>query len=393
MIKSVDLKELHPKPYTQAARGYLSGAYAQHNKLLSRIDTKIDTDIGREAIGSTYRSYFIDYEYTRSVEDRPLITQIQECTDTHQRHCYPGTTFDWQRPPLFNGGKPFNTQSRLASGTDNESTAQIFDIDGDGYHDIVYADNGAWRAKLGPSHNSTIKLSTIGDENHQYALTIDYNGDGIREILVASNKRGARWTTIGYKPKNVQTICEKNKPCSSRIYLASKSVVNLGILAKGLKGEAQVMDIDGNGLEDIVYRDGKSLKAYFNHNGQFSTATEIYKFVDKTFIPSTRYPYETQTASMKSASAIDINGDGRSDMISKFTRERLGCYVYGVLRLDVVTRVDCRTIRGKWKKQVLSHLAYFTVFRFFNLLIIFFLNFRFLAKKARCDRTIIPYLC
>ena len=36
---------------------------------------------------------------------------------------------------------------------------------------------------------------------------------------------------------------------------------------------------------------------------------------------------------------------------------------------------------------VLSHLAYFTVIRFSNLLIIWFLNFRFLAKKARCDRT------
>ena len=131
--------------YKKGAQEYLSVAYPRQTQLLTHIDTKIDGNTGHEAQGDIYPYYFLEYEFTRSIEYLRLIFQIQECTDTYQRICLLAAAFDWQLPSLLNGG--FNSSSSLASGTDSESTAQIFHINDD-IQDVVYTDNGAWLAKF-----------------------------------------------------------------------------------------------------------------------------------------------------------------------------------------------------------------------------------------------------
>ncbi len=361
--------------YEKGFKGYMSGSYINHNQLLKRIDTKVDINIGTVANGNTYRSYFIDYETSAFIEERTLLTQVQECTDTNRNNCLPATTFNWQRPALTTGGtqmqcvthndeseycyevpastnyQSFSTSVFLASGTDNESTSQIFDINGDGYQDIVYVDNEAWQTKLGPYHATAIELSRIGDGNSQYALNIDYNGDGTRDLLVADSDTDS-WTVISYQPSEVQMYCPPADPCSSYTYTSSKSVVSLGVVATGLEGEAQVMDVNGDGMEDIVFRDGDTLNAYLNNNGSFAAAIELFFYTDDVESSFIHYDYETQTASMKSASGIDINGDGRSDLISKVTTKINGCYVNDVLRPNIIGGVDCAGDGGHWVNDV-----------------------------------------
>jgi len=325
--------------YDKGFKGYMSGAYLNHNKILERIDTKIDN--------STYRSYFLNYENSAFIEERTLLTSVQECNDTFKSSCFPATTFDWQRPALSTSSmdwvcktepgvedfchwqpnstvyQPFPTvDTYLTGSTSNVSTSQVFDINGDGYQDLVYVSGSYWYTKLGPYFTSAKKLSGVGDNKKEYALNIDYNGDGVRDLLIADSKT-SNWYVISYQP-NV-------------------TVKSLGVVATGLEGEAQVMDVNGDGMEDIVFRTGNYLKAHINdRDGTFTANHLLYTFSSTPSSVSLNSGYESQTASMKSASGFDVNGDGKSDLIIKVTTTTGGCYVSGRLYPFVRSSRECQ---------------------------------------------------
>ncbi|NQZ10130.1 MAG: hypothetical protein HRT35_23520, partial [Algicola sp.] len=54
-------------------KGYQAGGYINNNKRIKRIDTKVDNDV--------YRSYFLNYESSDFIEERTLLTSVQECPD------------------------------------------------------------------------------------------------------------------------------------------------------------------------------------------------------------------------------------------------------------------------------------------------------------------------
>ena len=346
---------------------------------------KIDVDIGRKADGNTYRSYFFEYENSPFIEERTLLTAIQECTDVDRNNCLPGTTFSWQRPELLSNSTEtelecvyedygnneecfevastttyhnYSSISSLTSVAGNDQSVQVFDINGDGYQDIIYVDNEAWRTKLGPDFDTVTTLGDIGDENYPYGLTIDYDGDGIRELLVASNDQ-TNWFVIGYQASEEQDYCPSEGLCTPTTNQYTMSVVNLGVMAIGLEGESQVMDINGDGMDDIVFRDGFALKAYVNNNGQFSQAITLYKFTALIDKYGLNYYDETRTASMKYASAIDINGDGRSDLISKVTTSLYHCFVEKELIEKISNETQCNDEQGVWKNEIASRYELF----------------------------------
>jgi RHS repeat-associated protein len=360
------------KDYEKGFKGYYAGAHSSHDKLLERIDTIIDDDI--------YRSYFLRYEESDFIEERTLLTSVQECSDNDAtRNCRKPTTFEWQRPVLATGGtrqvcetepgttsfcydapystnyNPFPSSGTISNSAPNRYTTQVFDINGDGFQDLVYVDGSYWYAKLANSYGlgSPQRLSSIGTGKKDYAMNMDYNGDGVRDLLVANNDT-SNWYAISYQPSVVTTShCGYAEPCEDFTYTSEVTVKNLGVIATGLEGGAQVMDVNGDGNEDIVFRTGKYLRTHLNDgDGTFASNKLLYTFASKPSFGGMNEGYLNQSGDMKSASQIDVNGDGRSDLIMKVTTTSGGCYYRDGRFIPFASGPgDCRDMGGTWRTQ------------------------------------------
>ncbi len=351
--------------YDKGFMGFMAGSYVYNNKLLSRIDTLTDNQV--------YRSYHLDYETSSFMEERTLLTAVQECSNTARTSCFPATTFDWQRPalatsttvevcadepgfedicwdqPTTTNFSVFPSVSQIATVVSNTDKAQVLDINGDGYSDIVYmADK--WRIKFGPSFATTQTIqSSKGKNKLEHVLNIDYDGDGIRDLLMADSASDNWWVLTYDKNAPAGTLCDGSSACSSHSSTGSFYMRSLGFQATGLEEEAQIMDVNGDGLEDIVYRSGSDLKVALNQASGVFVHSVLYQAVNTIDSFLLNESFTSQSASMKSASAIDINGDGRSDLINKLTETTGGCYVGGQLFPGVFSRGECeRDILGTW---------------------------------------------
>lgn len=351
--------------YRKGFLGYHSGAIARHNKILKRIESYVD--------GSIYRTYFLTYENSHFIEERTLLTSIQECpdNDANMANCLPKTTFNWQRPmlssssmknvcdselnyceltPVNTNYKPFENYTTVGSGSSNVTTSQIFDINGDGYQDIVYTNRNYWYVKLGPNFGAAQRMASIGVTKKEYALNIDYNGDGVRDLLVA-NSTTANWHALSYQAsERAYQVCPPGEPCEDRTQRLNYTLKNLGVIATGLENGAQVMDVNGDGHEDIVFRSGNQIKAHINNrNGTFAANKILYTFTNTVASVELNMGVQKQTADMKSASAVDVNGDGRSDLVIKVTTTTTGCYIRGVLNRFVGSKFECeKDLGGTW---------------------------------------------
>lgn len=356
------------RDYDKGFKGYYAGAHSYHDKLLERVDTSVDNDI--------FRSYFLRYEESDFIEEKTLLTSVQECpdADTNMSNCRRPITFEWQRPNLATSGtrrvcetepgftnfcydepystdyNPFPSSYTMVTSAPNHHTSKVFDINGDGFNDLVYVSGSYWYAKLGPTFGSAKRLTNIGVGKKEYAMSIDYDGDGVRDLLVANSKT-SNWYAVSYQPStSTVTHCYPGEPCEEYTYVTSVSVKNLGVVATGLEDEAQVMDVNGDGNEDIVFRTGRYIRTHLNDgDGTFTANKTLYSFTNTPTSGELNDGYVSQSGDMKSSSQIDINGDGRSDLIMKVTTMTGGCYVGGRLVPFVQNSAECRfDLMGTW---------------------------------------------
>ncbi|MCJ8270419.1 MAG: FG-GAP-like repeat-containing protein, partial [Psychrosphaera sp.] len=314
----------------------------------------------------SYRYYDLSYFTSSIIEERNYLETITECI-AKDSHCLAPLSFTWQKPaevtstttthrycePMGNGNQfcedyeqtsttnftPFAGKTKLSNDSEGRQFARMFDINADGYSDIIYEDGG-WKVLYGPGFtNSPSHLSSIGssDDAREYALTIDYDGDGKQELLVA-NDASSNWTVLTYNPhtKTEEVCVRKFDECWTQTYNYTFESVNLNRTAIGFKGAAQVMDVDGDGMQDIVFTSGGQIKMYRNNglvNGAitFSAATPLTTIASGDAL-SFNHQNVRNTPSMKNASAIDINGDGRSDLLSKVTTTTTVCEGNGTTR-------------------------------------------------------------
>ncbi len=360
--------EFKYRPYEKGFKGYYSGAHFYHDQLLETVQTSIDNDI--------YRTYLLNYEESAFIEERTLLTSVQECPDDGSilDNCRNATNFEWQRPNLSSSGQTwqcetepgmenfchwvptstnyvaFPSSSTISTSAPNRYQTQVMDINGDGFQDLVYVSGSYWYAKFGPYFYDTEQLTNIGVSKKDYAMSIDYNGDGVRDLLVANSKT-SNWYAISYVPSTgTFPWCPPSETCTDYTYTTDKTVKNLGVVATGLEGEAQVMDVNGDGNEDIVFRSGSTIKAHLNDgDGTFTANKTLYTFSGTTSFGETGTKFISQTADMKSSSQIDINGDGRSDLIMKVSRTTGGCYLRGTLMPFINNQYECQyDIGGTW---------------------------------------------
>ena len=350
--------------YQKGFVGYQGGTEVFRDRLLTRVYSRIDGDF--------YRVFHLDYEITEFIEERTLLTSVQECPDNSvsRSQCLPATTFEWERPALATstiqeycipeeGGEefcfdrptstnynPYPSGSTTVSGTASRFTTQVLDMNGDGFHDLVYLETGYWKIRTGPFFNNEELLTTKGTSSPEYALNIDYDGNGTRDLLVADSTASS-WEVIAYSSgygdvEPVPQNCSELEPCSPVPITTSALVDPLGRTAIGSNGKALVLDVNGDSLEDIVFQQGTALKAYMNQGrGDFSAAVTLFTGEGEFFTDIAQ-----SNAHLQSASAFDVNGDGRSDL---FLNVSAGvCFLHGEISPFLKTAAECNDANGTW---------------------------------------------
>lgn len=361
--------------YNKGFIGYASGASLHHNQILKRVDSYHDSEL--------YRSYHFTYENSQLIEERLLLTHVQECVDTSASSCYPATVFGWQRPPLddyspdespiekcgeFIGANvneleaclgeapeynydPFRDTSEFINDRPVNGNSLVLDFNGDGFADLITVKEGTWKVEFGAAdgYGSSEVLYSVGDVDEDHIQTIDYDGDGVRDILVAEDGQ-SNWQVLTYKPGSIShNLCESVTSCYDHIVQRSFSVIDLGVVANGLEDASQIMDVDGDGLEDIVYSSSGNINAYINNgDGTFQSSHTLIEFESTASALLNNAPV-SQTAQVSGSSSIDINGDGRSDLIAKITEDNSYCMFNGQPAYYVSSERECEAdLLGTW---------------------------------------------
>jgi RHS repeat-associated protein len=142
----------------------------------TRIDTRLLARIELQHDGINYRKYQFTYEAGAGANSR--LKTIQECAVVSGTDdCLPATTLGWQSASSGYGAP-------TASGT-AASVPIPLDLNGDGFGDLVWAESGTWRYRLGSASGfGSTQNSGITATNPAKAMPLDWNGDGRMDLLV-----------------------------------------------------------------------------------------------------------------------------------------------------------------------------------------------------------------
>ena len=377
------------------AIGWHAGQRVGMTRLLDTVDVTQDN--------KAYRQYRLSYFRSTVLEEKNYLLSLQECAGADSKQCLPATRFEWNRPPAVTTTtevhcedmqnadpecweqpvtttfSPF-TEGAVKKGSSVERwTQKLMDINGDGYADMVYVRDGSWRARLGGtsgwnnscttpageprqctvtaqlgSFAAEVTLSTSGVAKKQYAQTIDYNGDGQRDLLVA-NAETENWKILSYQPTtSTTTQCNpRNGLCTPLTITTTFKEVDIGLKALQLERGAMVADYDGDGLEDIIFLSNAEIQAYRNKGSNSENIHQGFELQTKLGItggsPELTGAYTRFNADQNSTSTVDVNGDGRTDILTKVTEG--WCTV-----APRDERFECLRRGGNWKTKTTLQL-------------------------------------
>ncbi|MCB1234723.1 MAG: VCBS repeat-containing protein [Verrucomicrobiae bacterium] len=198
----------------------------------------------------------------------------------------------WYQAPEF---KQHKVRRLVPFGADylQNNSDHLFDVDGDGLLDVVamgYTEPGIfWFKNPGPGHYDTADgwagelLADSGGKNNEISFLHDLDGDGTPEFIVNS-----------WKADNPTEAWRLVKDDDGKPKMVSH------LIGAGRNGHGMGFgDINGDGLEDIVFMQG-----WFERpkDGPFSGE---WKFHDDFDFPHSSCPMLV----------VDLDGDGRNDII------------------------------------------------------------------------------
>ena len=215
------------KPTNEIDSGYIAGSLVKQVTRLDRVDVKYNAT-------TLVRRYELTYEGALSSTSKSRLASIQECAGSTP-DCFAPTTFSYQ-----NGTNGLNSEVSTGQGAVN--TPWPMDVNGDGREDLVYSSSttsgsGTWMVMFANASGGYNAPTPTGVTNTNYfgAIPIDYNADGLKDLLVPYS--GTTWWVM----------------LGSATGLAAP--FDTGTPVTGSGSNARAFDVDGDGLEDLVYAD------------------------------------------------------------------------------------------------------------------------------------------
>lgn len=217
------------KPTGEIDSGYLAGSKVKEITRLDRVDVYYNST-------TLLRRWELSYEAALSSTGRSRLASVQECAGS-PLDCLAPSSFTYQSGSLGLGAE-VNTGVPVPAGL------QTIDVDGDGRDDLVYSSSttsgsGTWRVMFANAAGGFSPPIDTGIANTNYAgaIPIDYNADGKADLLVPYSGN-TWWVLLG-----------------SSSGLAAPVNTATPVTATGSGGNARGLDIDGDGLQDLVWAD------------------------------------------------------------------------------------------------------------------------------------------
>ena len=218
-----------------------------------------------------------------------LLASVQQCGPAD---CLPATAFGWQTGVR-------NVAAPVAGPTDSRAGDALFaDHDGDGdadlYVPISVGGTERWHVRLANAGAASVYAAApinTGVARHGSSRTLDYDGDSRRDLLAPGPGTGGTWFV--------------HRSNGTGGFLAA---VNTGLATDTVRAPLPV-DVDGDGLDDLVYvRDGL-VRIRRNTGSGFgaeqTTTVGITVNGESALIPLLD----------GAAGTPDFDGDGRQDLL------------------------------------------------------------------------------
>ena len=330
---------------TDKQSSYRDGRKQENNKILKKISVLNSSD--------TVRSYTMSY-LVSGLNPVSRLTQIQECGIGGK--CLMPTQFTWEEEKPF-GFEPIKNDilSRAAAASE-EDFIQNGDFNGDGLGDFAivnttndyikfYQNQGNLKFEL----VQTLSISNLFSDNlwltdgnrNQTAPFIslqdtrvyfeDMDGDNATDIFVVDHKNGYNLivnsnpnvfnrTSFNFNPSPVKTYKDlkaHDKPSFSSTGLNSPDVIGIDFV-----------DLDGNGIPEIF-----TFKKTTGENAFFVRETSGAKI---EYRKSSGEPFPNADLINKDFQFVDVNGDGRPEIIYPFTTSN----TYGLEVLHMLDEIN-----------------------------------------------------
>ena len=287
------------RPSNEIDSGYVAGSVVKEVTRLDRVDV---------LHGSTVlRRYELTYEGALSSTSKSRLASVQECAGS-PLDCLPATTFAYQNGTAGLG-------SAVSTGVNVPTEPLVLDVDGDGRSDLVYSSSefngGVWmvmRANASGGYHPPTNTG-VANTNYSDAIPIDYNADG-REDLLVPYSGNTWWVMLG-----------------SSAGLAAPVNTHAPAPGSGAPKKAQAIDVNGDGLDDLVWADivtdtpatqwngGDAIRYRLREWGGTFSSTPV-TIVGPTGVNSKiATPVFELDRRAGRRRTQDFNGDGRADII------------------------------------------------------------------------------
>jgi RHS repeat-associated protein len=285
-------------PANEVDTSYLASSIIKRMERLDRVDLTFG--------GLLVRRYELTYETSLSSTSRSRLQSIQECAGSTP-DCFLPTSFTYQ-----NGTNGLTTRLDTLINTNHLATLHL-DINGDGRSDLAFSSgpapfgSGVWRYSLANTNGTfaTPVSTTVANTNLQQAIPIDYNADGKEDVLVPLS--GNTWWVILGTGTGL-----------------SNSPINTGVPLEAGAPDARAFDINGDGYDDLVWRDrtegNNGIKyALRVPAGTFSAAGFLLGPLGQSAIIPTGPVFPVSQGRVRDRQP-DFDGDGRKDFLVRVTQ-------------------------------------------------------------------------
>ncbi|WP_170106894.1 FG-GAP-like repeat-containing protein [Agitococcus lubricus] len=325
-------------PLPAIKRYIAGGATTKLNSQLAKITIRSASSSGQSL--NEVINYQLRYEvasYTR----RQRLKEIELCTSL--ANCMPPLKFQSSNPlnsielAFSLPANKLNYFGQVAGGwTDNSSyPRQLVDVNGDGLPDIVgFASSGVMVALnngQGGFNNAENKLAYFGitsggwtDNNSYPRQLVDVNGDGLPDI-------------VGFASSGVMVALNNGQGGFNN---AENKLAYFGINAGGWTDNSsyprQLVDVNGDGLPDIVG---------FASSGVMVALNKATGFESSILVLS-EFGINQGWTSDYSRSLIDLNGDGKIDILGFSAQGVIISNYKDGFQFDLITQFDKTALLG-----------------------------------------------